>query len=74
MFRERTKVVRSFDSSIGAMELTAGMQTYYNYIRPSGNRRVDTSADGKYPDQSDEEPMGDDDWVGGKINYFWSFF
>ncbi len=33
-FRERTKVVRSFDSSIGAMEFSAGMQTYYNYIRP----------------------------------------
>jgi len=33
-FRERTKVVRSFDSGIGAAEFTAGMQTYYNYIRP----------------------------------------
>jgi len=28
------KVVRSFDSSIGAEDLAAGMQTYYNYIRP----------------------------------------
>lgn len=33
-FRERTKVVRSFDSDIGASEFAAGMQTYYNYIRP----------------------------------------
>ena len=33
-FRERTKVVRSFDSGIGAAEFAAGMQTYYNYIRP----------------------------------------
>jgi transposase-like protein len=33
-FRERTKVVRSFDSSIGAEEFVAGLQTYYNYIRP----------------------------------------
>jgi transposase-like protein len=33
-FRERTKVLRSFDSSIGAQEFIAGMQTYYNYIRP----------------------------------------
>ncbi|MCJ7698349.1 MAG: DDE-type integrase/transposase/recombinase [Thermoplasmata archaeon] len=33
-FRERTKVLRSFDSSIGAQEFVAGMQTYYNYIRP----------------------------------------
>jgi transposase-like protein len=33
-FRERTKVVRSFDSGVGAMEFAAGMQTYYNYIRP----------------------------------------
>jgi len=33
-FRERTKVMRSLDSSIGAMEFAAGMQTYYNYIRP----------------------------------------
>jgi transposase-like protein/DNA-directed RNA polymerase subunit M/transcription elongation factor TFIIS len=33
-FRERTKVVRSFDSGIGAEEFAAGMQTYYNYIRP----------------------------------------
>ncbi len=33
-FRERTKVVRSFDSSLGAEEFAVGMQTYYNYIRP----------------------------------------
>jgi transposase-like protein len=33
-FRERTKVLRSLDSSIGAQEFVAGMQTYYNYIRP----------------------------------------
>ena len=33
-FRERTKVVRSFDSGIGAEEFAVGMQTYYNYIRP----------------------------------------
>ena len=33
-FRERTKVVRSFDSGLGAAEFAAGMQTYYNYIRP----------------------------------------
>ena len=33
-FRERTKVVRSFDNPVGAMEFAAGMQTYYNYIRP----------------------------------------
>ena len=33
-FRERTKVVRSFDSAIGADAFAAGMQTYYNYIRP----------------------------------------
>jgi putative transposase len=33
-FRERTKVVRSFDSGLGATEFAAGMQTYYNYIRP----------------------------------------
>ena len=33
-FRERTKGMRSFDSSIGAGEFAAGMQTYYNYIRP----------------------------------------
>jgi transposase-like protein len=33
-FRERTKVMRSLDSSIGAEEFVAGMQTYYNYIRP----------------------------------------
>jgi transposase-like protein len=32
-FRERTKVVRSFDSALGAMDFAAGMQTYYNYIR-----------------------------------------
>jgi transposase-like protein len=33
-FRERTKVVRSFDNPIGAQEFASGMQTYYNYIRP----------------------------------------
>jgi len=33
-FRERTKVLRSFDSALGAAEFAAGMQTYYNYIRP----------------------------------------
>ena len=33
-FRERTKVMRSLDSSLGAEEFVAGMQTYYNYIRP----------------------------------------
>ncbi len=33
-FRERTKVMRSLDSAIGAGEFAAGMQTYYNYIRP----------------------------------------
>jgi transposase-like protein len=33
-FRERTKVMRSLDSSVGAQEFVAGMQTYYNYIRP----------------------------------------
>jgi transposase-like protein/DNA-directed RNA polymerase subunit M/transcription elongation factor TFIIS len=33
-FRERTKVVRSFDNPVGAIEFAAGMQTYYNYIRP----------------------------------------
>jgi transposase-like protein len=33
-FRERTKVVRSFDSGIGAQEFATGMQVYYNYLRP----------------------------------------
>jgi transposase-like protein len=33
-FRERTKVFRSLDSSVGAQEFVAGMQIYYNYIRP----------------------------------------
>jgi transposase-like protein len=33
-FRERTKVMRSLDSAIGAQEFASGMQTYYNYIRP----------------------------------------
>jgi transposase-like protein len=33
-FRERTKVMRSLDSSIGAQEFVSGMQVYYNYIRP----------------------------------------
>ncbi|MGA2161390.1 MAG: hypothetical protein ABSG28_04205 [Methanoregula sp.] len=34
MFGERTKTVRIFDSTLGAAEFAAGMQTYYNYIRP----------------------------------------
>jgi transposase-like protein len=33
-FRERTKVMRSLDSAMGAGEFASGMQTYYNYIRP----------------------------------------
>ncbi len=33
-FRERTKVMRSLDSSVGAQEFVTGLQTYYNYIRP----------------------------------------
>jgi transposase-like protein len=33
-FRERTKVFRSLDSEISAENFAAGMQTYYNYIRP----------------------------------------
>lgn len=33
-FRERTKVMRSLDSSPTAFEFVAGLQTYYNYIRP----------------------------------------
>ena len=33
-FRERTKVMRSFDSGIGVEEFANGMQTYYNSIRP----------------------------------------
>jgi hypothetical protein len=33
-FRERTKELRSFDNPVGAEEFAAGMQTYYNYIRP----------------------------------------
>ena len=33
-FRERTKVVRGFDSPVSAIEFASGMQTYYNYIRP----------------------------------------
>jgi transposase-like protein len=33
-FRERTKVMRSLDSSVGAQEFVSGLQTYYNYIRP----------------------------------------
>lgn len=33
-FRERTKIVRSFDSDIGAGEFCDGMRVYYNYIRP----------------------------------------
>ena len=33
-FRERTKVFRSLDSSVGAEEFATGMQIYYNYLRP----------------------------------------
>jgi transposase-like protein len=33
-FRERTKVMRSLDTSVTAKEFLAGLQTYYNYIRP----------------------------------------
>lgn len=33
-FRERTKVMRSLDSSCTAAEMMVGFQTYYNYIRP----------------------------------------
>ena len=33
-FRERTKVLRSLEISVGAQEFASGMQTYYNYIRP----------------------------------------
>jgi hypothetical protein len=33
-FRERTKVMRSLDSALGAEDFASGMQTYYNYIRP----------------------------------------
>jgi len=33
-FRERTKVMRSLPDQIGANEFCAGMQVYYNYIRP----------------------------------------
>ena len=33
-FRERTKVMRSLDSAVGAQEFSTGMQTYYNYIWP----------------------------------------
>lgn len=33
-FRERTKVMRSLDSTASASEFVAGLQTYYNYIRP----------------------------------------
>jgi putative transposase len=32
-FRERTKVLRSFDSPEGAIEFCDGMRTYYNFIR-----------------------------------------
>jgi transposase-like protein len=32
--RERTKVMRSLQNQIGANEICAGMQVYYNYIRP----------------------------------------
>jgi transposase-like protein len=33
-FREKTKVMRSLDSDVGAQEFVSGMQVYYNYIRP----------------------------------------
>jgi len=33
-FRERTKILRSFDSGESAADFATGMQTYYNYIRP----------------------------------------
>jgi transposase-like protein len=33
-FRERTKVLRCFDSPNGASEFCDGMRVYYNYIRP----------------------------------------
>ena len=33
-FRERMKVIRSFPDQISANEFCAGMQVYYNYIRP----------------------------------------
>ena len=33
-FRERTKVMQSLPDQIGANEFCAGMQVYYNYIRP----------------------------------------
>ena len=33
-FRERRKVIRSFDSDLSAEDFATGMQTYYNYIRP----------------------------------------
>jgi transposase-like protein len=33
-FRERTKVMRSLNSAVGAQEFATGLQTYYNYIRP----------------------------------------
>ena len=60
-----TKVVRSFDSGIGAAEFAAGMQTYYNYIRPH------QGIGGMTPAQMANIPMNltgnrwdDDDWVG----------
>jgi transposase-like protein len=33
-FRERSKVMRSLDSAVGAQEFASGMQVYYNFIRP----------------------------------------
>lgn len=33
-FRERTKVMRSLPDQVSANEFCAGMQVYYNYIRP----------------------------------------
>ena len=33
-FRERTKVMRCLCGQIGASDFVAGMQVYYNYIRP----------------------------------------
>ena len=61
-FRERTKVLRSFDSSIGAEEFVAGLQTYYNYIRPhQGIGGLTPAHDGEYPAGFNRESMGEDD-------------
>ena len=57
--------MRSLDSAIGAQEFAAGMQTYYNYIRPHmGINGMSTGTDGEHPDQPDGEPVGNNDWVG----------